>query len=352
MPVNYASTHPVNPILTGVVSTTRPNYPLIGRDLLPRISVVNPSYSGVIQVDTHTGFMGGPQGVERAPGAAMATMHTKDPSTVSYACKVYSLASDPIPTQVLARSQNPEDLLSREAVAIQAALALAEESRIATLLQTTGNWTATVACTAIASGGGAKWSDMAAGRPLGDISLTLEVFAEQSHGGDATDIVIDRTIASNLRKHPELRGLYILTSGAGQIDKPLTADQLKAVFLDTFGVRLHIGKARWNTANLGQTHTEANIWTDTMWVGSLDNPAMVQAGNDIRASRIAAIGIDETSTQPPSANGAISNLIVPMIAGTEEISKTMGDGIKVWAEQTCCENVLAANLGYTVTDCV
>lgn len=351
MPVAFSTLYPVSPILSGVVSTTRPPLELIGREVLPRISVANPAYVGTIFVDTHTSFMGTSQGLERAPGGPMAKMSTTDPTTVSYACKVYSLASEPIPTQQLARSQFPEDLLSREAIAVQSAMALAEEIRVKTLFQTTANWTTTVACASIAAGSGVKFSDPT-GKAMEDITKVLETFSDAAHGASATHAIIDRTTCAHLRAHPNMRGLYFTTSGGGAVDRVLKDADLKAIFMDVWGLTLHIGKARYNSAALGQAHSEAAVWADTMWIGCLGNPNAVTAGTDVRASRVAAIGIDEVSTQPASANGSMSNFTSPMIAGTEDVAKTLGDGVKVWCEQVCTEVKLAANLGLTVTDCV
>jgi hypothetical protein len=351
--IDFSKLHPVSPVLTGLVSTTRPKIAdmLIGRSLLPRVQVENKWYTGTIFVDTHIGFMGDPQGLERAPGAPMATSGTGDPTTVTYTTKLYSLASNPIPLENIERSQLPENLGDREALAVQNKLAIAEEIRIATLIFTAANWTSTVACTAITNGSTAKFSNAAAGKPLNDIARAIEMFSIQAHGALPTDIVVGRQVALDLAVHPEIRGLYLVTSGAGGVSRPVNEAALKELFLDTFGVKLHVGKLRYNTAALGQAASDAYAWTDSMWIGCLSDPNARTNGPLVYSDQTAAVGIDEISNFAPQGAAAISNLVVPMIAGLEYQPATLGNSVKAWAQQACCEKVLAADLGFVVTDC-
>lgn len=352
MPVNYANLQPVSPYLTGVMCTTRPKLAdqLIGRALLPRVQVEAVNSTGTIFVDTAASFLGSPQGLERAPGAPMASSTSADPTSVTYSCKIYSKSSHPIPQEIIKRSQLPEDLGVREAEKVQNDIALAEENRIATLLFTAGNWTGTSALTAVTNGSTAKFSNAAAGKPMNDIPRAIEMFRLQAFGTDPTDIVIGRQVAEDLKVHPEVRGLYLVTSGAGAIGLPANDEALKAIFMNVFGVRLWIGKARGNTAADGQAASYGYIWTDSMWIGCLQ--PVSAAGSAVYGSHTAALGIDEMTAIVETGNAAISNLSgIPMIAGFDVLSPTQGNAIVVYGQQQCTEKVLSADLGFLVTDC-
>lgn len=352
MPVNFANLQPVSPYLTGFVCTSRPKLAdqLISRAVLPRVQVESPNSAGTIFVDTASSFLGGPQGIERAPGAPMASGTSADPSTVTFATKIYSFASKPLPQEIIARSQLPENLGEREAEFVQNKIAIEEEKRVASLLFTAGNWTSTVALTAVTNGSGAKFSSAAAGKPFNDIEKAIEMFRLQSNGIDPTDIVIGRLVASDLKVHPEIRGLYVVTSGAGAIGMPVSDQALKDLFMNVFNVRLHIGKLRYNTAAPGQAASYSDAWTDSMWIGCLD-PAQA-AGSTVYAGNTAALGIDEMAAIVATGNATLSNLTgIPMIAGFDVLSPTQGNAVVVYGQQQCTEKLLNADLGFVVTDC-
>lgn len=352
MPVNPANFQPVSPFLTGAMCTSRPKIAaqLISREVLPRVQVESTSSTGTIFVDTASSFLGSAQGIERAPGAPMASGTSADPTNVTYACKIYSFASKPIPQELINRSQLPEDLGIREAEYVQNKIAIEEEKRVATLLFTAGNWTSTVALSAVTNGSGSKFSSAAAGKPFNDIEKAIEMFRIQSNGIDPTDIVIGRLVASDLKVHPEIRGLYVITSGAGAIGMPVSDDQLKAMFLNVFNVRLHIGKLRHNTAAPGQAASYADAWTDSMWIGCLE-PASA-GGSSVYGSNTAALGIDEMSAIVATGNASTSNMVgIPMVVGYDVLSPTQGNSIVVYGQSSCCEKLLNADLGFVVTDC-
>lgn len=352
MPVNPANFQPVSPYLTGFLCTSRPKLAdkVISRDVLPRVQVEGTNSTGTIFVDTAASFLGSAQSILRAPGAPMASGTSADPTSVTYSCNIYSFASKPIPQELINRSQLPENLGEREAEFVQDKIVIEEEKRVATLLFTAANWTSTVALTAVTGGSGAKFSSAAAGKPFNDIEKAIEMFRIQSKGIDPTDIVIGRVVASDLKVHPEIRGLYVITSGAGAIGMPVSDDALKALFLNVFNVRLHIGKLVANTAAPGQAASYGDVWTDSMWIGCLE-PASA-GGSSVYGSNTAALGIDEVTAIVATGNAALSNMTgIPMLAGFDILSPTQGNAVVVYGQSQCTEKLLNADLGFVVTDC-
>lgn len=349
MPVNYSSYRAVDPAYTGFLATTKPTQNYIGRALTPRISVNSPDYAGKVWVDTHVGAMGTPQSLVVTPGAPLPRMTTQDPSTVSYSCDIYGLASSGLPKVRAARSQVPVDLVQREQAILMDALLIAEEVRYAALYGTSGNWTTTVACGSMT--GGTQWSSATA-TPLTDLHDYLVTYLAAAHGNAATDIIIPYPVAAAMGKTSELRGALPLVvstqSLAVQAGRPMNVQAVAAVIAQEFGLRVHIGSARYNTANLGQSHTETWVWGEAVWLGTLMGNAM-QDGANVRTVATAALGIDEISAL---ADAGLAELGSPMSAGVDELSPSAGNAWIPYVQHAADEIVVSANLGATITNCL
>lgn len=350
MPINYSNLRPVDPVLTGFMASLAPDPVLIGRALTPRVAVDNPDFIGKVWLDTHESFMGTPQALELQPGVPMPTMASKDPSTVSYECVPYGLASKGIPKRGAARSQLPEDLVQRELRMLRNALLIAEEIRYATLYQSSGNWTTTSACNALS--GGAKWSSLTS-TPLVDLHGYIGTYVEAAHGAMPTDLILPYAVARAIGATADARGFYVANLSGGQsaaatAGRPLGVERVAELLASEFGLKVHIGRARKNTANLGQSHSESYIWTDTVWLGTLNADAGVD-GRSVRTIRSAALGIDERSL---IGEGGLGGLDTSFSAGVDEIAPSQGDAWVPYVQHCADELKLAADLGATITDCL
>ena len=150
----------------------------------------------------------------------------------------------------------------------------------------------------------------------------------------------------------EVRGAALLVastqSAASSIGRPLSVEGVVSLLASEFGLRVHIGSARYNSANLGQSHTEAYVWTDTIWLGVLQSNA-VQVGANVQTVKTAALGIDEMSA---IAEAGLASLDSPMSGGVDELSPSMGNAWIPYVQHAADEIVVSADLGATLTDCV
>jgi len=350
MPVNFGSYRAVDPVYTGFLATLAPDPVLIGRSLTPSITVSNADYIGKVWLDTHTSFMGSPQSLVARPGAPLPTMSSKDPSTVSYECVPYGVASDGIPKLNAARSQLPEDLVQRELRALRNALLIAEEIRYATLYQTTGNWTTTADCNTLA--GATKWSSPAS-TPLVDLHGFIETYMAAAHGAAPTDLILPYAVARAIGATADARGFYVQNLSGGQTaataaGRPLSVERVVELIAGEFGLRVHVGRARKNTANLGQTHAESYVWTDTVFLGTLMADASV-TGASINTVQTAALCINESSILGASG---LAGLGSGFSAGVDEVSPSQGDKWVPYVQHCADELRLAADLGATIKDCL
>lgn len=351
MPVAYSSFRAVDPVISGFLATTKPNQTLIGRSLTPRLRIDSPSYIGKLFKETHQGAMGTPQSLKFAAGAPLPRMTTVDPGTVSYECELYGLASERGIAKVgAARSQYPVDLVQREAAILAGNLAIAEEVRYATLYGTSGNWTTTSACGSLA--GGTQWSSLTA-TPLTDLHEYIgNSYVPAAHGAMPTDIIIPYPVAVAMGKTAELRGALPLVTSTQSVavtaGRPLSVQAVAALVAQEFGVRVHIGSARYNTANLNQSHTETWIWGETVWIGTLGGDAAADGAN-VRVGLTAALGLDEISGL---AGVGLAELGSALSGGVVEGNPLVGDAWFPYVQHSSDELIVSADLGATITNCL
>lgn len=343
MPISFSTYRPVDPVYTGFLATTAPKQSFVGRIATPRIAVENPAFIGQVFVDTHVTGMGTPQSLVVTPGAPLPTMTTADPATVTYTCAPYGLKSSGIPKLSAARSQLPVDLVQRELRILRDSLAVAEEIRYATLYQTAGNFTTTAACTALNAG--LKWN-AAGAQPLSDLRYYIDEVRKAAHGNDPNAIILPYSVAVAMGNSAEIRGVYFGTvAGGAAASMSMGVNDVVAVLQNSLGLKVHIGKGRKNTANFGQSHTEAEIWTDTVWVGCLAADAVAD-GASVRTLATATLAVDEMSIM-----GGLGDLGY-MSAGIDEISPSMGNVWVPYVQHSTAELVVSAALGATITDCL
>lgn len=141
--------------------------------------------------------------------------------------------------------------------------ALEREIAVATMCQTTGNWSTTLAGIAGAPGGGQfrQWTD-AASDPVQDIVLQTE--ALRLSGGMAPNtIIIPIQVMNALKTNPNLLN-RIVYGGTMSNPTEISFDMIKQLFgIENF----LIPKGVYNTAAEGQNDALTYIWGKTIWLG-------------------------------------------------------------------------------------
>lgn len=152
------------------------------------------------------------------------------------------------------------------------------EFRVRDLIQTTGNWTTTIA--GVTSGPSAsqfvQW-DQAASTPVDDVLLRKRQMRLLT-GFEPNTMIIPELPLLALRKNPQViaratPGFY----GAGvNVPVQVSVDQLKALFgIQNILTPLSV----YNSAAEGQTAVLADIWSNTVWLGyvsptpTMDDPS-------------------------------------------------------------------------------
>lgn len=362
----------VSPLLTGRMVDLRPKAieGCIAEQVCSRVRVGTGSglagdtqaFSGTIWQRNKTGFMGGPEGEALALGAPLTPAKVGDPSTLTYTCSKYGHRSQPgIPYEFDQRSQFPTPLVMEHLDAHKIRLKLAREKRFATLVQTTGNWTGTVACNAAPGGGSVKFSDVVASKPVSLFNRLKEAFFVQTDGIEADTLVVPRSTMVYLAENYELRQL-VYASAAGIVYSPNPVDQAvgdaAAKLSKAIGLRVLVGSARHNTANPGQTHSGAYIYADTVWMGYAGNNA-VSAFRDQQSGQATITGdigacllVEEISNIPNGrilADADAGGML--LAAGVDQEKVSLGGVIVPWALHYEAMTKTSATLGYTVTDC-
>lgn len=256
-----------NPILTDIGVNLLPKLDqFIGAKIFPNVPVASPS--GTYNIWKQDDFLRrngkSMANYEAAPLAGFAT------GQGTYSVKNWGLGT-PYTNRDLAdaRRGGISDMKFKAAKArfVTTQAALEVEFRVQALVQTTGNWTTTIAGVASGATGNQfnKW-DTAGSTPVDDV-LTWKRYMRQLTGFEPNTMIIPEPVWLALRKNSQVisrvtPGFY----GAGQaVPVQVSIDQIKALFeLQT----ILIPKAVYNTAAEGQTAAYSDIWTrDMMWLG-------------------------------------------------------------------------------------
>lgn len=346
---------PVSPVLSVVASGAMQSMDrLIGRKLLPRVRVSGKAANGTVFVENSGSFLGLSQGaglgLRRPANAAFPTMQTADPTTVTYACEEFALASPLIPDTHMRRSQFPDDLPQREAEAVGRNLALQEEQRISQLFFATANWPD--AALAAVSGAGAQWNNHNTATPLTDLEILRQSLYEQYMGVMPDTVIIGAAPAWNLVRCAQFRGVFFVTSGAASnVNAVINEEAAKQIIRDQIGIpNVYFGKARVRTSNPAQTLTAGYLWGTSVWIGCLDgaNPVGLDGGS-VRTRPVAALGIDEETVVSDALPQLVSGMAAPLVAGQTYQQPPAAPGVVVWARHSTDEIVLDTNGGLLTT---
>lgn len=154
-----------------------------------------------------------------------------------------------VPNTLIAAAKPPNDPLRDGTDLVMNMLMLKREVRVATLLDTSGNY---LAANVIAAGN--LWSDTTSGTPVTNIQ-SARILLPPDTGMQKTKLVllIGIEAALALQKHPQFRG-------GGAEDGTVTMDKVKAIL----GVdEILITEAVKRTSNPGVTTVLAKVWDKT-----------------------------------------------------------------------------------------
>lgn len=158
-----------------------------------------------------------------------------------------------VANSVIANADDPLRPKEQRVRMIQLSLAIAEEVRVATALQTTANYAS--ANTAAAA---ATWEDEASGNPVKDIQTMIRTIAPGMDGNSKLILVLGLKAAQALSRHPSMLSLR---AGGGSKSGVLKMEEVATMFdkLDS----IFVSDAEYNTAKRNQTASFSKIWDPT-----------------------------------------------------------------------------------------
>jgi len=333
MASSYSNLHPVDEILSSLVIEAVPSdNQLIADALFETVKI--PERSGTLLLEETRNFMGAGAGLdlERAPGAARASIGGFDRSSTTFKAKIYS-AADSIAMEDIIDSQYPGSEEARIAKKVARVMKLAKEKRAANLLFNGSNFN--TASSTVQFGG--KFNASGA-EPLTYLHELKDVLFANAHGINPDSLVLGREVFRALARNPEVRG-YVGDSSAGIASgsRILSDEAVKAVLRDILGIpNIMVGEARQDVAIPGASSSEGYIWTaDTIFMGLLKgSDAIVQKSGGVKAMPVAALNFEFGG----------------MVAGQyDSLDRTRRH---VYAEESHIFQAIDADLGFVLTDCL
>ena len=126
------------------------------------------------------------------------------------------------------------------------------EQDVASTLTTNSNWGSNYSTPTV------LWDDYENSDPINDIETAISTI-EDSTPNKVNKMVISKNVWKKLKHHPQL-----LERMSSNDVKSATLDLLKSIF----NIQdISIGSTTINTANLGQTASYSNVWSDDVWLG-------------------------------------------------------------------------------------
>ena len=328
MASSYSNLHPVDQILTGLVSEVIPSdAQLIADKALETIAI--PERSGTLLLEETRNFMGAGAGLdlERAAGASRAMIGSFDRTSQTFKAKIFS-ASDSIAMEDIFDSQYPGSEEARIARKVSRVLKLDREKRLADLLFNTANFNNSAAALTFDANGA---------EPLSELFDLKDTIFAAAHGIIPDTLIFGRKAFRALAKNPEVRG-YVGDAGKGIAsgNKILNDEAVLACLRDVLGItNIYVGQALRETAVAGATSSEAAIWDGTkVFMGILrGSDAVVQKSGNVKGMPIAAINLQYSN----------------MVAGQyDSLDKTRR---YVWGEEVNTFHKVDSTLGHVLTGC-
>ena len=289
---SYSNLHPVDQILTGIVSEAVPSdSQLIADRVMERVDI--PERSGTLLVETTRSFMGAPEAdSRRAPGAGRQSLSSFNRSSLTFKAEIHSF-EDSIAMEDIEDSQYPGTEEARSARKVRRALLLAQEKRCADLMFSTAQFTNNTTP-------GTKF-DATGAEPLSFLHQQLDVLRAANHGIVADTMVLGYNVFRALARNPEIRS-FVGDSGQGIAsgNRILADSAVIEVLRSVLAVpNVYVGSARRETAIPGATSSEADIWdTETIGLYILrGSDAVAQKSGGVKAMPVAALNMQYKGLQ-------------------------------------------------------
>ena len=291
MASSYNNIHPVDQILTSLVSEVVPSDDqLIANQIFENVKI--PERSGTFLLENSRNFMGAGVGLdlERAPGASRANIGSFDRTSLTFKAKIFS-AQDSIAMEDIIDSQYPGGEEARIVRKVRRAMMLAKEKRAADLMFDTASFSNDT-CTNVMGG----QVDAAGTDALTGLDKLKDLVFAAAHGINPDTLIFGRGVFRSLARNPEVRG-YAGTAAQGFAsgNMILTEEATKEVLRNILGIpNIYVGEARRETAVPGATSSEAQIWnTETIFCGILKGAdAIVQKSGNVKGMPVAALNFD------------------------------------------------------------
>lgn len=333
MASSYNNIHPVDQILTSLVSEVVPSdNQLIANQIFENVKI--PERSGTFLLENSRNFMGAGVGLdlERAPGARRATIGSFDRTSLTFKAKIFS-AEDSIAMEDIIDSQYPGGEEARIIRKVRRVMMLAKEKRAADLMFDTGSFSNDT-CTNVMGGK----VDAAGTDGLTGLDKLKDLVFAAAHGINPDTLIFGRGVFRALARNPEVRG-YAGTAAQGLAsgNMILTDEATKQVLRDILGIpNVYVGEARRETAVPGATSSEAQIWnTETIFCGIMKGAdAIVQKSGNVKGMPVAALNFDFGGMQAGQYDS---------LDATRRY---------VYAEEVQQFKAIDSTLGYILTDCL
>lgn len=184
-------------------------------------------------------------------------------SDITYNCVQHARARIVTDTEVR-NSDPPHRPFDRAAVLVRARLLLQMERDAATKATTAANYAAALYLDrSVLDAGVWQWSDFTSGKsdPINDVIVACEA-VRASIGTGPTVWAMGGSVWAKFCQHPDV--IEIIKYGArgvkGNTSAVLTPEEVQG-FFSSFGIKkVAIGKARYNTADQGQTVSTSDVW--------------------------------------------------------------------------------------------
>lgn len=289
---SYSNLHPVDQILTGIVSEAVPSdSQLIADRVMERVDI--PERSGTLLVEETRSFMGAPEAdSRRAPGAGRQSLSSFNRSSLTFKAEIHSF-EDSIAMEDIEDSQYPGTEEARSARKVRRALLLAQEKRCADLMFSTAQFTNNTTP--------ATKFDATGAEPLSFLHQQLDVLRAANHGIVADTMVLGYDVFRALARNPEIRS-FVGDSGQGIAsgNRILADSAVIEVLRSVLAVpNVYVGSARRETAIPGATSSEADIWnTETIGLYILrGSDAVAQKSGGVKAMPVAALNMQYKGLQ-------------------------------------------------------
>ena len=333
MASSYNNIHPVDQILTSLVSEVVPSdSQLIANQIFENVKI--PERSGTFLLENSRNFMGAGVGLdlERAPGASRANIGGFDRTSLTFKAKIYS-AQDSIAMEDIIDSQYPGGEEARIVRKVRRAMMLAKEKRAADLMFDTASFSND---TCINVMGGKV--DAAGTDGLTGLDKLKDLVFAAAHGINPDTLIFGRGVFRALARNPEVRGYAgTAANGLASGNMILTDEATKQVLRDILGIaNIYVGEARRETAVPGATSSEAQIWnTETIFCGIMKGAdAIVQKSGNVKGMPVAALNFDFGGMQAGQYDS---------LDATRRY---------VYAEEVQQFKAIDSTLGYILTDCL